>query len=965
MKRYTHPLAGIQVSFPYENPYPQQRVIMSRLITALKQQKNCLIESPTGTGKSLALLCGALSFIEEQKRLRENMEAKILKTQNLSSPDYFSMKDTPSLNDEPVSAGQENKKLKSVLNIYDDLGRQQERLCAVRIQSNSGKKSPLSAISGSTGEIETKHEEQAVDGELERLPHVPKIFYGTRTHRQVSQVVAEFNRTGYKRMRMTILASRDRMCINKRVVQTVRGQTGGTSVDDECRALMKLARKGQGCILYSKLQKAPCSMYPAMVNQGSGGAWDIEDLKELGQTHTLCPYYWSVQLAKTADITFCPYNYILDPIVRKAMEIDLAGNIVILDEAHNVEDVCRDVMGLELKLSDLQYIENFIEMLMWRNKETYAITQILPSVRSLRYWMAKEGSEVTLTEPRAFNHEKLCDVLEMAQLGPVSWPRTQSIIEKFLSQVADKDDVLVNQELDARCRSVFSAVANTLEHLYKRDMAYTACFRAAISKKIIHDFNNKKSNATPEVLLSIYCLNPAVGFVDIKDKLHSLVVASGTLSPMKSFKCELDMPFPISVSLNHVIAPSQMFARIATRGPNKRELKCDYTNNSLFTLQDDIGQALVRICSKIPNGVLCFFSSYSAMKTMCGRWESTGIWSELEQLKHVFIEGQSSFPEMMQEYFEKSLSSRGALLMAVCRGKVSEGEDFPDNFARAVVVIGLPFPNYKDVTIKDKMAFNDRRQQLGEQVMSGRDWYAAQALRALNQALGRCIRHSADWGAILILESRMSFNPRYKEMLSRWIRDRISNINNFDSLDSCLGEFIQERKTENGMNDKYDSKEPKGRTAREIAKLQGGSGLRSLEVFNQRDPVGSLRSVKTSTKRPHKTFPIFLAPSKKCLPEASSASPRVNPDPPSSLPYSDRDVKAKIASEDASFSNVIENSPVKCSVSASTSTANLSITHSSDSNNPKQLIKPGTSTMHDVIKSKLEDDGDLSDLFSD
>ena len=37
--------------------------------------------------------------------------------------------------------------------------------------------------------------------------------------------------------------------------------------------------------------------------------------------------------------------------------------------------------------------------------------------------------------------------------------------------------------------------------------------------------------------------------------------------------------------------------------------------------------------------------------------------------------------------------------MAVCRGKVSEGLDFSDDNARAVVTIGIPFPNVKDLQV--------------------------------------------------------------------------------------------------------------------------------------------------------------------------------------------------------------------------------------------------------------------------
>lgn len=41
----------------------------------------------------------------------------------------------------------------------------------------------------------------------------------------------------------------------------------------------------------------------------------------------------------------------------------------------------------------------------------------------------------------------------------------------------------------------------------------------------------------------------------------------------------------------------------------------------------------------------------------------------------------------------------GALFLAVCRGKVSEGLDFADNNARAVIVVGIPYPNVKDTQV--------------------------------------------------------------------------------------------------------------------------------------------------------------------------------------------------------------------------------------------------------------------------
>ena len=48
-------------------------------------------------------------------------------------------------------------------------------------------------------------------------------------------------------------------------------------------------------------------------------------------------FYPRVTLAETADLVLCPYSYLLDPMIRKSMGIDIAGAIVIIDEAHNVE----------------------------------------------------------------------------------------------------------------------------------------------------------------------------------------------------------------------------------------------------------------------------------------------------------------------------------------------------------------------------------------------------------------------------------------------------------------------------------------------------------------------------------------------------------------------------------------------------------------------------------------------------
>jgi Rad3-related DNA helicase len=68
-----------------------------------------------------------------------------------------------------------------------------------------------------------------------------------------------------------------------------------------------------------------------------------------------------------------------------------------------------------------------------------------------------------------------------------------------------------------------------------------------------------KGNAQAKVELGInfWCMNPAIGFADLEEA-RSVIVTSGTLSPMTSFQSELGAKFPHSLSTDHVISPSQV-----------------------------------------------------------------------------------------------------------------------------------------------------------------------------------------------------------------------------------------------------------------------------------------------------------------------------------------------------------------------------------------------------------------------
>jgi Fanconi anemia group J protein len=49
-----------------------------------------------------------------------------------------------------------------------------------------------------------------------------------------------------------------------------------------------------------------------------------------------CSYYAARSMSDDAQLVFCPYSYVINPVIRGAMDVDIKGAIVILDEAQYV-----------------------------------------------------------------------------------------------------------------------------------------------------------------------------------------------------------------------------------------------------------------------------------------------------------------------------------------------------------------------------------------------------------------------------------------------------------------------------------------------------------------------------------------------------------------------------------------------------------------------------------------------------
>ena len=81
---------------------------------------------------------------------------------------------------------------------------------------------------------------------------------------------------------------------------------------------------------------------------------DREAILEYGERYQVCPYELSFEAAQWADTVICDYNYVFDPHVnRKSLFGDKSGQILLIDEAHNLLDRAREMYSAFLRKEDV------------------------------------------------------------------------------------------------------------------------------------------------------------------------------------------------------------------------------------------------------------------------------------------------------------------------------------------------------------------------------------------------------------------------------------------------------------------------------------------------------------------------------------------------------------------------------------------------------------------------------------
>ncbi|PON35161.1 DNA helicase (DNA repair), Rad3 type [Trema orientale] len=733
----TYKIRGIDVDFPFE-AYDCQLVYMEKVIQSLQDRCNALLESPTGTGKTLCLLCATLAW-------RKSLGG--------------------------FSTG-----------------------VSVMSSQNSGGSADLLSQSGST--------------------RLPTIVYTSRTHSQIRQVIKELKRTSY-RPKMVVLGSREQLCIHEQV-----SLLHGKAQTNACQLLRRNRDKHEEHEKRERHEKPRCTHYSRVAGYVKSNPHlgdepiDIEDLVNIGKSSGPCPYYMSREIHKVVDILFAPYNYLIDRGYRKSLSLNWKNSILIFDEAHNLESLCADAASFDLPswllTACISEAKNCIDISVKRrqvsddkssNPDNFAILRALLLKLEKRIAEVPIGSkELGYTKPGPYIYELLADL----NITPKTSSKLIDIIEEA-TELLEED----NQQHGRSSVCRLENISNMLNIIYRHDNAHAKFYRVHVQEVEASASDGLKVKGKASRTLSWWCFNPGIAMEEFpRLEVGSVILTSGTLSPMDSFAQELKLDFPVRLENPHVITSNQIWAGVVPTGPSGYSFNSSYRSRDSLEYKQELGNAIVNFARIVPDGLLVFFPSYYLLDQCIGCWKntsqanSTTIWERICKHKKPVVEPRQSslFSVSIEDYMAKlkDTSTSGAIFFAVCRGKVSEGLDFADHAGRAVVVTGMPFATMTDAKVRLKREYLDQQAQsqreackLKLEVLTGEDWYSQQASRAVNQAVGRVIRHRHDYGAIIFCDERFSHSNRQSQ-ISLWIQPHLKCYSKFGDVVFTLTRFFRE-----------------------------------------------------------------------------------------------------------------------------------------------------------------------------
>ncbi|EEH39578.2 60S ribosomal protein L28 [Paracoccidioides lutzii Pb01] len=748
-------------------PYDIQLQFMQALYECIEEGKVGIFESPTGTGKSLSLICGSLSWLRDHKReiflntidqslsdgepewilehsrrekarsareKRKQWEDRLAKVraeeerQRKKCEDGNLPNKRRRLNAEDAGSKQDHDESQFELEGYysDD----DERVATSSMTKNDG------IFSVDTLALLEKLKGGPVDTnvDIEQEDEV-QVFYCSRTHSQLTQFAHELRRVnlppsippevdddkaaadavsnGIGSLEETLkhlsLGSRNTLCINPKV----RALGNPTAINERCLEIQRPETPAE-----HKCSFVPNKENEVLVNDFRdhtlAKVLDIEDIGKIGSKIGVCPYYASRSIVKYSEIITLPYPLLLQRSAREALNISLKHHVVIIDEAHNLMDAISNIHSVSVSLSQLKlalyqlttYARKYKTRLNGSNR--VYVTQVIRLVNSI-----SEHLKTVLERNRpAEGVLRPSDIMSGKGVDQINPHKLSRYLHK--SKLARKVDGFIEHsstESQGLGESK-NAQRSSTPVLFQVQSFLLSLMNPSSEGKLFFE------NTQNDVLMKYILLDPTNHFREIVEDARAVILAGGTMSPMEDYADHL-FPYLSSerlrtYSYGHVIPSDNLTAMPVTKGAFNTEFDFTYAKRNDESLIMGLGRTIAALCRVIPDGLVVFFPSYDYLNQVLTIWKKLlpnsqlSVLDSIQKSKMLFHESQdkaTNTDELLQGYSNaiSAGSGGGALLLSVMGGKLSEGINFSDRLGRGVIVVGLPFPNLRSAVWQAKI----------------------------------------------------------------------------------------------------------------------------------------------------------------------------------------------------------------------------------------------------------------------
>ncbi|KAF8212245.1 hypothetical protein K438DRAFT_1806227 [Mycena galopus ATCC 62051] len=713
----------LPIVFPYDRIYPEQYAYMCDLKRALDATGHCVLEMPSGTGKTVSLLSLIVSYQQFYPTRRKLI---------------YCSRTVPEI----------EKALAEL-----------KRLMAYRIEC----------------------------AETEEAKKKERSFMGLG------------------------LTSRKNLCIHPEVSKEKKGKV----VDARCRDLTNSATCQKGreepgsvdlCDWHENLgQMEPGSQIPP-------GIWTLADVLDYGRDHGTCPYFTVRRMMPFVDVIIYSFHYLLDPKVAEQVSKELSKDaIVVFDEAHNIDNVCIESLSIDLTRPMLDAAGRSIVKLgdkvdeIKTTNSSKLLDEYAKLVNGLRDPSEDDPEDGFMSNPLLPD-----DLLNEAVPGNirkaehfvaflkrfVEYLKTRMrvlhvVAETPLSFLQHLKDITYIERRPLRfCAERLQSLIRTLE-LNRLD-EYSALQKVASFATLVSTYEKgfllilepfETDNASvPNPVFHFTCLDPSLAIQPVFERFSSVVITSGTISPLDMYPKMLQFTPVVQETYPMTLTRNAFLPLVITRGSDQVAISSRFEVRNDPAVVRNFGSILVEYSKIVPDGIVAFFPSYLYMESIVAAWNDMGILNEVWKNKLIFVETPDANETSiaLENYRRACDNGRGAVLLSVARGKVSEGIDFDHNYGRAVIMFGVPYQYTESRILKARLEYLRDAYRIRESEFLGFD-----AMRNAAQCVGRVLRGKTDWGLMVFADKRFARADK-RAKLPRWINQYITETASNLSTDMAL-----------------------------------------------------------------------------------------------------------------------------------------------------------------------------------